>query len=118
MKLNWTERIRLNQSGISRIKEVSGIYRLIYYSAEKDKYYVYYVGQAENLNKRLVEHLPDTETNNCCKGYLKNYTCYFRVAGVSNQINRDGAEVALYNHFEPTCVDRIPDADPIDINFE
>ncbi|PIQ69677.1 MAG: hypothetical protein COY22_00370 [Candidatus Tagabacteria bacterium CG_4_10_14_0_2_um_filter_40_13] len=118
MKLNWTERISLTQSGVNRIKAVAGVYRLIYYNRSEDKYYISYVGQAEDLNDRLTKHLPGNETNKCCERYLNNYICYFRAAAISRQVDRDGAEVALYNHFKPSCVDRIPDAEPIDINFE
>lgn len=39
-----------------------------------------------------------------CNKYLKNYTCYFKACAISNQSDRDGAEVALYNHFKPDCV--------------
>ena len=118
MKLNWTERIPLTESGVSRIKAIAGVYRLIYYNAQKEKYFVYYVGQAEDLNERLGQHLPDTEASACCLGYLRGYTCYLRAAAVSRQADRDGAEVALYNHFEPPCVERIPDVDSIEINFD
>lgn len=118
MKLNWTERIVLIQSGVDRIKAVAGIYRLIYHNRDKDTYYVHYVGQAENLNDRLTQHLSGNETNKCCQRHLDNYTCYFRAAAISRQADRDGAEVALYNKFKPTCVERIPDVDPIDINFD
>ena len=118
MQLNWTERIPLTKSGVSRIKAVAGVYRLIYHNVQKDKYHIYYVGQAEDLNERLGQHLPDTETSKCCKGYLDGYTCYLRAAAISRQTDRDGAEVALYNHFKPTCVERIPDVDPIEINFD
>ncbi|MFH1656944.1 MAG: hypothetical protein ABH919_00535 [bacterium] len=118
MKLNWTERISLTQSGVDRIKAIAGVYRLIYYDRSKDKYYIYYVGQAEDLNDRLTQHLSGNETNECCQEHLNNYTCYFRAAAVSRQADRDGAEVALYNYYKPSCVDRIPDVDPIDINFD
>lgn len=118
MQLKWTERISLTQSGVDRIKAIAGVYRLINYSRADDKYYVYYVGQADDLNNRLSQHLSGNETNECCQKYLDNYTCYFRAAAISGQADRDGAEVALYNKFEPTCVERIPDVKPIEINFD
>ena len=117
MKLNWTARIPLTGSGVSRIREIAGVYRLIYYNPSDQKYYVYYVGQAENLKERLQEHLIMNETNKCCLRHLNNYSCYFRAAVVENQSERNGAEVALYNYFGPSCVERIPDVRPLDINF-
>ena len=118
MQLKWTERISLTQSRVNRIKAIAGVYRLINYSRADDKYYVYYVGQADDLNNRLSQHLSSNETNKCCQKYLDNYICYFRAAVTSRQADRDGAEVALYNKFEPTCVERIPDVKPIKINFD
>ena len=103
---------------MSFVNEVPAVYRLSYLNQNDGKYYIYYVGQATNLKARLGEHLPNAEVNECCKGYLKNYICYFRAAIIRSQGDRDGAEVALYNHFSPSCPERIPDVDPIDINFE
>ncbi len=110
---NSTHTIRVN-----RIKAIAGVYRLINYSRADDKYYVYYVGQADDLNNRLSQHLSGNETNKCCQKYLDNYTCYFRAAAISRQADRDRAEVALYNKFEPTCVERIQDVKPLEINFD
>lgn len=117
MELKWTSRKKLDQDGVDTINKVAGVYRLIYYNITKKKYYVYYVGQASDLNKRLSEHLPDNEQNTCCKKRLKDYNCYFRAAAIPKQDDRDGAEVALYNEYKPGCVEKIPDVDPIEINF-
>jgi len=117
MQLNWTDRKEIKEENIINIKKTSGVYRLIYFSPIKNDYYIYYVGQAEDLNKRISEHLLGQETNSCCVKYLKNYTCYFRVAEVEKKEDRDAIEVTLYAHFKPTCVDIKPDAKPIEINF-
>ena len=118
MQLNWTKLISLTQLGVDKIKAIAGVYRLIHYNRSKDKYYVHYVVLAEDLNDRLTKHLSGNEVNKCCQKNLDNYTCYFRAAAISRQADRDGAEVALYNHYKPPCVDRIPDVNPIDINFD
>ena len=118
MQLKWTGRTPLTESGVNRIKAIAGIYRLINYNKTDNKYYVYYVGQADDLNNRLTQHLSGNETNKCCQKYFDKYTCYFRAAAISKQADRDGVEVALYNKFKPTCVERIPDVEPIEINFE
>lgn len=117
MKLNWTERITLTQAGVDRIKAVAGVYCIIYYDQSKNTYYVHYVGQAEDLNDRLSQHLPGNETSKCCQRYLDNYACYFRAVAVLQQADRNGAEVALYSKFKPSCVERIPNVELIDINF-
>jgi predicted GIY-YIG superfamily endonuclease len=117
MELKWTDRKKLDQDGVDAINKVAGVYRLMYYDTTKKEYYIYYVGQASDLNKRLSEHLSDTEKNACCKKRLKDYDCYFRAAAISKQSDRDGAEVALYNEYKPSCVEKVPDVESIEINF-
>jgi len=118
MQLKWTNLIDLTQTGISKIKEVPGVYRLSFLNSVDNKYYVYYVGQSENLNDRLFQHLSGNETNPCCNKHLENYNCYFKAAAISAQSDRDGAEVSLYLHFKPSCPEKIPDVKPLEINFD
>ncbi len=116
MQLNWTDLKSLDSEGVSTISEVGGIYRLSYLNPTDGKLYVYYVGQAANLNSRLGEHQRGQEVNVQCHKYLNGYECYFRAAGVHKDY-RDGAEAALYNHFKPECCERIPNTIPIEINI-
>ncbi len=118
MELNWTKLNPLNSEEVNKINEAAGVYRISHLDSSNNKYYVHYVGQAENLKERLGQHLLDTEVNSCCNKLLKNYRCFFRACAISTQNNRDGAEVALYEKYSPTCVERIPDVGAIDINFE
>lgn len=37
-----------------------------------------YVGQSENLKKRFLEHLSESETNKKLSAYLTTKKCYFR----------------------------------------
>ena len=117
MKLKWTQRISLDEDSVGTINSVAGVYKLMHYDSSKKKYYVHYVGQASDLKDRISKHLPDAETNKCCKKHLDEYDCYFRAAAVSKQEDRDGAEVALYNEYKPSCVEKVPDVEPIEINF-
>jgi hypothetical protein len=119
MQVSWTKLISLDQTGINSIKDgVSGVYRISHYDQNNNSYYVHYVGQAENLKERLGQHLISSETNSCCNSFLKNNKCYFRACSISTQSERDGAEVALYQKYQPKCVERIPDVKAININFE
>ena len=115
MNLKWTVLIPLTKANVDSLKKLAGVYRLIYYDATENKYRVYYVGQANDLSKGLYEHLPGNETKKCCKEYLNKHYCYFRAAPISKQSDRDGVEVALYDKYEPECVGRKPDVDPIEI---
>ena len=118
MEVKWTKLIPLDQSGVNRIKEVPGVYRISHYDSNDQKYRIHYVGQAENLKERLWQHLSGNEVNSCCSRFLKSYKCYFRACVVSTQSNRDSVEVALYEKYKPECVERIPDVKAISINFE
>jgi excinuclease UvrABC nuclease subunit len=67
---------------------------------------VRYVGQTDNLKRRLKEHLDfDREENECLRERLKKYSASFAFAAVARQGDRDGAERALYLHYEPVCND-------------
>jgi len=80
---------------------------------------VRYVGQANDLDRRLKEHLDlDNEQNECLKERLQKYNAAFSFAEVSRQNDRDGAERALYYHYEPVCndPDAIPNGPDIEIN--
>lgn len=82
---------------------------------------VRYVGQANDLDRRLKEHLDlDNEQNECLKERLKKYSARCSFAEVSLQSDRDGCELALYNHYEPVCNDpnAIPNGPVLEINFQ
>jgi len=117
MIIKWTGLIKLDSDGVSRIKNLAGVYRLSYFDPKDQKYYVYYVGQAMDLNDRLSDHLPGSEEDRCCQQFLNKYNCFFRAAAVSKQEDRDGIEATLFNHFNPICSERKPDVQPIDVNI-
>lgn len=117
MTIKWTELIKLNSDGVSGIKNVSGVYRLSYFNTKDQRYFVYYVGQAIDLNNRLGDHLPGDEEDNCCQKFLNKYSCFFRAAAVSRQEDRDGIEATLFDYFDPDCSERTPDVQPIDVNI-
>lgn len=80
---------------------------------------IFYVGQTDSLDRRLKEHLSDSEKNTCLKNEVKNYKCAFRFAQVANAAERDKAERALYKKFLPSCNDSgaIPDVEDVEIDF-
>ncbi len=118
MKINWTPRIKINTTGVSSLKEKPGVYRLVYLDPKDNNYYVFYVGQADNLKYALAQHLPWRETNPHLAYYLKNFKCFFRAASVQEKSNRDRTEVALYKHFMPSTIKIITNLQPATVNFE
>ena len=99
-----------------------GVYWVSYQSG--DERTIFYVGQAPDLAERLLAHLSATEPNACIKRYLQDYKCSFRYAKIGNRyaetatiVNRNGAERALYDKYQPTCNDVAPSGPSADINF-
>ena len=93
-----------------------GVYQLL---CKKDvTYLVFYVGQADNLNKRLKDHLSGIEPSSCIRSNLWYYPCFFLFAVLEAQSDRDCAERALYDHYRPPCNIVPPPGVPCDINFK
>lgn len=117
LTLKWSRPLPYTKSNVKvHAPESAGVYRLSY--TLHDKVFVFYVGQAENLYEGLRDHLSRGEPNNCIRSYLRNYNCYFRFAGVASQLDRNGAERALYDHFDHVCNEAAPVGLADDINFE
>jgi len=80
---------------------------------------VRYVGQADDLDRRLKEHLDfENEKNKCLIERLQKYHARFSFVEVGIQNDRDGVEKALYDYYEPICNDQdaIPNGPDIEIN--
>lgn len=100
----WTKRYEYKKSSVeTHTPSKGGVYRLIYHSG--DKYYVFYVGKSNNLQRRLLEHLSYSEENACIKRYLKDFICYFRHLEVSNNKEQDEIEQQQISEYNPRCND-------------
>jgi len=76
-----------------------------------------YVGQANDLDRRLKEHLDfSNEKNECLVEKLRKYECGFCFAKISSQDDRNGSENYLYRFYKPSCNN--PDAIPNDSHIE
>lgn len=102
-QLNWSERITpCDETNVKKFApEKSGVY-LLWVAHEKKGWVISYVGQAENLKKRLLQHLSPDEKNECIKNKLK-YKSAFSFAVVENASERDGIELYIYNKLKPEC---------------
>lgn len=98
----WTRRYEYTETNVETyVPSLGGVYRLIYHSG--DKYYVFYVGESNDLNRRLLQHLSSSEPDPCIRKHLRNYTCYFRYTKVSTQKEREGIEDQQIREYTPTC---------------
>ena len=97
----------------------AGVYKISF--KQKDgKFVVRYVGQANDIERRLNEHLDlENEQNECLAERLRKYNASFSFAEISGQSDCDGAEKALYDHYQPVCndPDAIPNGPDIEINI-
>jgi len=119
MKLNWSGFYSsYTETNVkNNVPEKEGIY-LLWVKLKNGKWKCFYVGQADNLKTRLLEHLSDKEKNECIKTNVSKYTCGYEFALVSKQADRDGIEKYLYEYYSPEC-NKIspPDVDPIEVNL-
>jgi excinuclease UvrABC nuclease subunit len=98
----WSNRYLYNEDNVKKHATTSGgVYRLIYKNG--DEYYVFYVGQSDDLERRLLEHLSNNESNECIKKHLRGYTCYFRFIEVSSSSERDRIEKEEIEKYKPSC---------------
>ena len=102
-KLTWTKRTALTEEIINNIPtNKSGIYRLTYKSNDGN-YYVFYVGQAEDIRQRLLDHLSVSEENECIKDHLRTKECFFRYTVITRKAVRDATERLAFLEYKPTC---------------
>ena len=116
--LTWTKLTQLNKNVVEALKnDLPGVYRFSYKS-DDGNYYVFYVGQTENIKQRLLEHLSENGEDICIESYLKTKSCFFRYAKITKKYVRDAAERQMYKQYEPDCNDIEPEgSDNIKVNL-
>lgn len=119
LQLDWQGYYQYTDANVQKYAPTSGGVYKIGIKQKDGKLAVRYVGQANDLDRRLKEHLDlDNEQNDCLAERLRKYHAEFAFANVSAQSDRDGAEKALYDYYEPACNDEdaIPNGPDIEIN--
>ncbi len=108
-QLEWSKFLDYTESNVkNKVPEKGGVY-LIY------KRSCFYVGQADNLMTRLLDHLSDKEENECIKNHVHNHICKFVYALVVQLANRDGIGKYLIDYFKTRseCNRNSPNVEPI-----
>ena len=72
---------------------------------------------ASDLEDRLLDHLSDSEENECIKTKVARFICGYEYAEVAKQSDRDGIEKFLYDHYPPECNQVDPGGTPIKVNL-
>lgn len=104
--LNWT-RLTPIEDASSMPNNLSGVYRLSY-KHEDGNYYVFYVGQAEDIKTRLSQHKGSSETNPRLKAYLDTKKCFFKYAQITNKDVRNAIEKQAYKYYQPEANASMP----------
>ncbi len=82
---------------------------------------VFYIGKAEDIRKRINEHLSLSELNDCIKYCIDNYPCVVTWALIENKIWLNNIERTLYEHYLKKCISLCnvnkPTGEIIPINF-
>jgi excinuclease UvrABC nuclease subunit len=94
----------------------AGVY-LLWVKLKSGKWRCFYVGQASDLQDRLLDHLSGEEENDCIKKNVSKYICGFEYAQVSKESDRNGIEKFLYDHYKPECNNVDPGGSPIEVNI-
>jgi excinuclease UvrABC nuclease subunit len=100
---NWSRFYPYTTQCIDKyVKIQPGNYRLC--RSSDVGYYVFYVGKSDtDLNRRLKEHLSQSETNDCIKNKLQKHTCYFQFIYVTTLKERDEIESNDIKKYNPPC---------------
>lgn len=113
--LSWTEPRCLNTEEISDLPtRFGGVYVLMAFSSRFPMYVPYYVGQSEDVRRRLDEHTRSPKS--FLWGMHRYARTYFATARVSNQVFRTAAEAALIRALEPVGNDQVPIALNVTVN--
>jgi excinuclease UvrABC nuclease subunit len=117
MQITWSSFQNLTEENVRKyVPKDAGVY-LLWVKLKNEKWRCYYVGQADDLERRLLEHLSDEEKNPCIKTNVHDYISGYKYAKVARQSDRDGIEKSLYDHYEPECNEKDPGGEPIEVNL-
>lgn len=89
----------------------SGVYAL-WIKYKSGIWKCFYVGKADNLESRLIDHLKEKEPNSCIKDNV-SYKCGFYWIDITTEIERSGAEKYLYDSMKPECNQNDPGGKPL-----
>lgn len=100
---NWSNNLRYSSSNSQLIPQSGGVYEVLRNDNRPGLLTNVYVGKADDLNARYLQHLSDTETNQCLRENIRNNECYFRYALVATESDRVNIEGNLLQTFTWEC---------------
>lgn len=107
IEITWSKLLSFKKEEIEKLEEFSGVYRLSK-KKEDGKYYVFYVGSAENIKEKLLSHL--SEDSDRVKQFSTLGDCSFRYAPIAEKNIRESIERQLYRHYLPELNPKEPES--------
>src|SRR3989338_5554792 len=102
-QINCSGDIRYLESNSEKIPESGGVYKILRNDGKQNKLTRIYVGKAEDLKSRYLDHLSSNEENSCIKNNLNNNDCYFRYTLLSREEDRQYLEEKLLGEGKCIC---------------
>lgn len=93
----------------THVPEKGGVY-IISVKLKNGGYKVVYVGQSVDLKKRLLEHLRESEPNECLRTNVDKYYTVYKWIEIPTSNGRDNEEKYQINELNPTCNIKRPSA--------
>ena len=116
LQLAWSDMLRCDAHSVSlKVERRGGVYKLLSRRKSK-KFEPFYVGEADDLQEVLLNHLKSGESNKCIRDTLRTGDCKFRFAYLESAESRRGAELFMLHHYKGLCNETMPDGEPLDIN--
>lgn len=117
MTVTWHFHTPYDEATVNRFAPTTGGVYLLWVQLQSEKWRCFYVGKAENLEERLLDHLSENEPNKCISDMVENYSCGFEYAQITSASDRSGVEKFLYNHYSPKCNKNDPGGTPTPVNL-
>ncbi len=116
LHLAWSEMLLCDAHAVNRrVQRRGGIYKLLSRRSSK-KFEPFYVGEADDLQADMLNHLKSGESNKCLRDTLRTRDCRFRFAYMESEQQRKGAERFLFDYYKDLCNEAQPEAEPVEIN--
>ena len=116
-KLEWYKIEPYNKEKVNNVTNDAGVY-IISARQTDGSYVARYIGQANDLHSRLLEHLQDDEQNEKLKQYIQKINLKVSYAKVRYKEQRDAIELYLFNFLNPKCnINKPPSNYEIEVNL-
>lgn len=103
-----------NEAEVKKVVPTGGGVYSLWVNYDSGRWGCFYIGKAENLESRLLDHLSSSEPNECIKENRK-YKSGFSWLEITTAQERAGAEKHLYDQLKPECNQVDPGGVPLRI---